>query len=359
METACKNPDDAAFSERLIAWQKRYGRHGLPWQKSRDAYRVWLSEIMLQQTQVNTVIPYYERFLERFPTIRDLAEAPLEPVLELWSGLGYYARARNLHRCAREVLSGFCGVFPEKPDEIASLPGIGKSTAAAIAVFSRGVHAAILDGNVKRVLARCFGIEGFPGAIKVEREMWTLAESLLPDKEIESYTQGLMDLGATVCTRTKPVCGVCPLKASCVACREGLQHKFPAARPKKKLPEREADFLILSNGHRVLLERRPPLGIWGGLLGLPEGGVAEARNYAAQHGCRLLEIQALAPLRHTFSHFRLNMHCLLCFVEIKGHPVAESGREWLDYGNIDNAALPTPVRRLLKIARSAEAPLRR
>jgi A/G-specific adenine glycosylase len=342
---------DTAFSDGLVAWQKRCGRHDLPWQKSRDAYRVWLSEVMLQQTQVGTVIPYYTRFLERFPTLLDLAKAPLESVLELWSGLGYYARARNLHRCAQKVLADSSGVFPSDPDEIARLPGIGKSTAAAIAVFSCGAHAAILDGNVKRVLARCFNIDGFPTSIKTERTMWALARSLLPEKNIERYTQGLMDLGATICTRTKPLCGACPVGTSCVAKRECLQHKLPTPRLTKTRPDREAGFLILTDARRVLLERRPPTGIWGGLLGLPEGGVAEAREYAVRRGARLLEMRMLPPLEHTFSHFRLKMLPLLCVVGLMDCVAAEPGFEWIDLERIETAALPAPVRRLLKKAR--------
>ncbi|MDR1275435.1 MAG: A/G-specific adenine glycosylase [Candidatus Accumulibacter sp.] len=345
----------AAFSERLIAWQKSHGRHDLPWQKNRDAYRVWLSEVMLQQTQVGAVIPYYTRFLERFPTLAELAHAPLESVLELWSGLGYYARARNLHRCAQTLVAESGGVFPRDPREIARLQGIGKSTAAAIAVFSFGIRAAILDGNVKRVLARCFGIDGFPGEAKLENAMWALADSLLPEKNIESYTQGLMDLGSAICTRTKPLCGACPFRASCIACREGSQDRLPTPRPTKTRPERETGFLIVTDEARVLLERRPPTGIWGGLLGLPEGGVAEAREYAARCGARLLEMRMLPPFKHTFTHFHLKMLPLVCVVECTGNVAAEPGLEWVDFDRVETAALPSPVRALLKIARAGES----
>ena len=336
------------FSAQLIAWQKRHGRHDLPWQNTQDAYCIWLSEIMLQQTQVTTVVPYYQRFIERFPTVTSLANAPLESVLELWAGLGYYARARNLHRCAKVILSDFHGQFPKTPEVIDSLPGIGRSTAAAISAFAFGTRAAILDGNVKRVLARCFGIEGFPGSAQVEREMWSLAESLLPEKEIEAYTQGMMDLGSTVCTRRKPFCHACPMHDPCIARREDRQHELPVARPKKILPERETCFLILTDGKQVLLERRPPAGIWGGLLTLPEGGVAEARAFAQRYGCRLLEMQAMKPLKHTFSHFHLHIQTLFCTVEVKARLVAEAGWQWLDCGEIETAALPAPIRRLLR-----------
>lgn len=231
---------EPGFSARLIAWQELQGRHDLPWQpqrgKPRDAYRIWLSEIMLQQTQVSTVIPYYARFLERFPDIEALASAPIESVLELWAGLGYYARARNLHRCAQIVVGEHGGRFPRLATEIADLPGIGRSTAAAISAFAFGQRAAILDGNVKRVLARCFAIEGFPGAAKTGKELWTLAESLLPITQIEAYTQGLMDLGATLCTRGKPFCSACPMHDLCLARQGGRQAELPAGKPRKRSP---------------------------------------------------------------------------------------------------------------------------
>ncbi|HEX5675504.1 MAG TPA: A/G-specific adenine glycosylase, partial [Azonexus sp.] len=215
------------FAERLIAWQKIAGRHDLPWQQTRDPYRIWLSEIMLQQTQVGTVIPYFQRFLSRFPTVQALAEAPLESVIEHWAGLGYYARARNLHRCAREIVAVHAGKWPNSASQLSALPGIGRSTAAAIAAFAFGQRAAILDGNVKRVLCRQFAIEGFPGQSAVDRELWALAERLLPAADIESYTQGLMDLGATVCTRSRPRCEICPVSPDCQARLSGRQSALP------------------------------------------------------------------------------------------------------------------------------------
>lgn len=348
------NPPDSlcmavadSFSRRLIDWQRRHGRHDLPWQNTRDAYRIWLSEIMLQQTQVSTVIPYYERFLARYPSVADLAGAPLESVLELWSGLGYYARARNLHRCARVLVADYGGVFPSKPERIAELPGIGRSTAAAISVFAYGTRAAILDGNVKRVLARCFGIDGFPGSATTERMLWQLADSLLPPTDSEPYTQGLMDLGATVCTRGKYDCDACPLHEVCVARRDGRQAELPVARPRKALPEREAKLLLLTDGAHVLLERRPPAGIWGGLLSLPEGDSATANDFARRHGFRLLEAQPMTTLKHTFTHFRLNIQAVRCRVERVPGVAAEPGWQWLELAGIGSAALPTPIRRLL------------
>jgi len=339
---------EQAFCARLIDWQLQHGRHDLPWQNTRDAYCIWLSEIMLQQTQVTTVIPYYARFLERFPNVDALARAPVDAVLELWAGLGYYARARNLHRCAQVIVAEHGGKFPREAIVIAQLPGIGRSTAAAIAAFAFGARAAILDGNVKRVLARCFAIEGFPGAAQTEREMWSLAESLLPPARIEAYTQGLMDLGATLCTRRQPFCGACPMHAMCIARRDGRQAELPVAKPRKVLPERATTLLLLTDGQRVLLERRPPAGIWGGLLSLPEGGATDPEGFVRRHGCRLLETQALPVLRHTFTHFRLDIQALICRVEVTPHQVSEAGYQWLAYAAIESAALPTPIRFLLR-----------
>jgi A/G-specific adenine glycosylase len=341
-------PTRSDFSSFLVRWHRQHGRHDLPWQRTRDAYRIWLSEIMLQQTQVSTVIPYYARFLDRFPTIESLAQAPLESVLELWAGLGYYARARNLHRCAQDVACKHGGKFPVAPQSIAELPGIGRSTAAAISVFAFGSRAAILDGNVKRVLARCFGIEGFPGTTKTETELWSLAESLLPEQDIEAYTQGLMDLGATLCTRSKPRCDECPMHAICVARQSGRQAELPVAKPKARLPVREATVLMITNGRRVLLERRPPAGIWGGLLALPELVSGEIDDFARRHGFRFSASRALPTYRHTFSHFHLNMLPIVCDVETSTSNVREPGWLWLDMGEIESAAVPTPVRNLLR-----------
>ncbi len=344
-------PESAApFAARLIRWQRQRGRHDLPWQNTRDAYRIWLSEIMLQQTQVATVIPYYERFLQRFPDVGTLAAAPVEAVLEHWAGLGYYARARNLHRCAQVVLEKHGGRFPAAPADLAALPGIGRSTAAAIAAFAFGVRAAILDGNVKRVLARCFGIEGFPGSAAVEKDLWRLAESLLPEAQIEAYTQGIMDLGATLCSRANPACAECPMSDICIARRDGRQAELPVAKPGKALPRRETSMLVLIDGGRVLLERRPPAGIWGGLLVLPEAAVEEAGSFAVRRGCRLMETNVLPSVQHSFSHFHLTIRPLLCRVERDSGQVEESGWEWLAIERIGSAALPAPLKRLLSDA---------
>jgi A/G-specific adenine glycosylase len=345
---------EQGFAARLIAWQTQHGRHDLPWQTQsgtpRDAYRIWLSEIMLQQTQVSTVIPYYARFLERFPDIETLAAAPIESVLELWAGLGYYARARNLHRCAQTIVAEHDGRFPRHTEEIAELPGIGRSTAAAISAFAFGQRAAILDGNVKRVLARCFGIEGLPGSAQTGKELWALAESQLPATQIESYTQGLMDLGATLCTRSKPFCSACPMHEICVARRTGRQAELPASKPRKAIPEREVAVLLLTDGQHTLLERRPPSGIWGGLLALPEVEADAAEAFALRHGYRVYNTRPLAPLKHSFTHFRLTIRPLLCFGKATSQRAAEPGWEWLSREDIRSAALPTPIRALLNRA---------
>jgi A/G-specific adenine glycosylase len=336
------------FAARLIRWQKQLGRHDLPWQRTTDPYRVWLSEIMLQQTQVATVVPYYLRFLERLPTLADLAAAPVEDVMGLWSGLGYYARARNLHACARAVVETHGGQFPRDPAVIADLPGIGRSTANAIADFCFAARAPILDGNVKRVLCRCFGIEGVPGTPAVEKRLWQLAEELLPASDVGAYIQAQMDLGATLCTRANPRCRECPLAAQCVALRDGRTAELPQAKPRRTIPERETTVLVLRHGTGILMEQRPPQGIWGGLLSLPElPEGADPGHHAESLGCSVLSVMVLEPLVHTFTHFRLTIKPLL--VDAEPLPLAaEGGMRWLARAEIKSAALPAPVRKLLK-----------
>lgn len=335
------------FTKQLIDWQKKAGRHDLPWQNTRDPYRIWLSEIMLQQTQVSTVIPYYQRFLEAFPDVLALAAAPQDAVIALWAGLGYYARARNLHRCAQEIVHQHGGQFPRSAAALAELPGIGRSTAAAVAAFAFGEKAAILDGNVKRVLCRQFAIEGFPGATAVSRELWELAESLLPDSGIEAYTQGLMDLGATCCTRTRPRCGACPVASQCLARISERQSELPATKPKARLPERSASFaLILAEG-KLLLERRPPTGIWGGLLVPPEGDIESVLANRGLKAKAVPPMRLLPPLRHTFTHFRLNLEPVLCEVEAPCS-LAENQAVWLDLESAAAAGVPTPIAKLIR-----------
>ncbi|MDP1682218.1 MAG: A/G-specific adenine glycosylase [Burkholderiales bacterium] len=337
------------FSKRLIAWQRQHGRHDLPWQNTRDPYRIWVSEIMLQQTQVATVIPYYQRFMAHFPSIASLAAADEEAVLTHWSGLGYYARARNLHAAARQIVARHQGVFPDTVEAIAALPGIGPSTAAAIAAFAFGVRGAILDGNVKRVLTRCFGIEGFPGDKAVEAKLWALAASLLPDADIERYTQGLMDLGATLCTRAQPRCDDCPLNEQCVARRDNRIAQLPTPKLKKTIPERETVMLILRRGDEVLLEKRPAQGIWGSLWSFPEVAPEVVLNSYLQSrfGIQAERVAQLPPLVHTFTHFRLTIRSLVVWVSKPD--AAHPGTMWLDRIDAHGAALPTPVRRLLDL----------
>lgn len=339
----------ATFAPRLLAWQRQHGRHDLPWQQTRDPYRVWLSEIMLQQTQVATVIPYYQRFLDRYPTVAALAAAPQAEVLELWAGLGYYARARNLHACAIAVVQQHGGSFPGDAATLATLPGIGRSTGAAIASFCYGERAAILDGNVKRVLCRHFGIDGFPGSTPVEWQLWGLAEQLLPaSADMPTYSQGIMDLGATLCSRGQPDCPACPMQNTCIALATGRTAELPVAKPRKATPVRQATVLVCLSGNRVLLERRPPAGIWGGLLTLPEAQSDESPATACTRlGLYCTDSQPLPGFRHTFSHFHLDLTPSLCRVEPMA-AVMESSLEWLSLTDVTTAALPAPVKKLLQ-----------
>lgn len=347
------------FADRLIRWQATHGRHDLPWQNTRDPYRVWLSEIMLQQTQVATVIPYYQRFLARFATLAELAAAPVEEVMPLWSGLGYYARARNLHAAARAVMTKHGGNFPQAPEAIASLPGIGRSTANAIAVVCFGAREPILDGNVKRVLCRAFGIEGVPGTAALESRLWQHAEELLPQRDVATYIQAQMDLGATLCTRSKPQCPRCPLQDICVAHTTNRTAELPQRKLRRAIPERHVTLLVLIDGQRVLLERRPPSGIWGGLLSLPElpaGAAVEAyieRAFGAQTALAAVSPSptfSLPPFTHTFTHFRLHITPLICHVRMAPRAM-ENGLQWLAASTLSDAAVPTavptPVRRIL------------
>jgi A/G-specific adenine glycosylase len=308
---------------------------------------------MLQQTQVASVIPYYQRFLERFPTLAVLAAAPVETVMEAWSGLGYYARARNLHRCAQVIMNAHGGAFPHDPEAIAELPGIGRSTANAIAVFSFGAHVPILDGNVKRVLCRTHGIEGFPGTSAIEKRLWALAESLLPARAADTgiYIQAQMDLGATLCTRSQPDCAACPLRAQCVAYREGRTAELPTARPRKVLPQRSTRVLLLCDGERWLFERRPPSGIWGGLLSLPEIIENDDLQHAADAlGCAVEAFTPLPSLRHSFTHFQLTLQPLAGTARLLTRAAESGALCWLTRSEIATAALPTPIRRIVEAA---------
>jgi len=338
------------FSGRLIAWHRRHGRHDLPWQRTRNPYPVWLSEIMLQQTRVGAVIPYYERFLARFPDVAVLARSSPEDVLRLWAGLGYYSRARNLHRAARVIVDEHGGAFPRTRDALEALPGIGRSTAAAIAAIAFGAREAILDGNVKRVLARHFAVGGFAGTRAVEKRLWALGETLLPARGVETYTQALMDLGATICTRSSPACGRCPIASSCVALARGRVDAFPAPRPRRSPPVRPVAMLVLLCDGKVLLKKRPPAGIWGGLWSFPElpfdGDVGA--HCAAQLGCEVDPPVALEPLRHSFTHFTLDIRPFRCDVRRVKSRAEQPGMAWFTLKQVANGAVPAPVGKLLR-----------
>lgn len=344
-----------SFAQRVIAWQRQHGRHTLPWQNTRDPYRIWLSEIMLQQTQVATVIPYYQRFLQRFPDVASLAAAPEAQVMELWAGLGYYTRARNLHRCAQQIMLAWDGRFPPTAREIESLPGIGRSTAAAIAAFAYGERSAILDGNVRRVFARHFGIEGDPGSKAVLDAMWRRADDELPPRastpaqeadDMRAYTQGLMDLGATLCSRGVPDCGRCPVRESCVALRQARQHELPTPRARKAVPQRATHMLWVVHQDNILLERRPSSGIWGGLLSLPEFDGEDIAGMCRRLGVEPGRIEALPAFTHVFTHFRLTATPWRVHAKTI-HLQEDLAHEWLPSHTLSGAALPSPIRKLL------------
>lgn len=338
------------FSSRLITWQKQHGRHDLPWQNTTDPYAIWVSEIMLQQTQVAAVIGYYSRFMQRFPTIAALSEASQDEVLQYWSGLGYYSRARNLHNAAQTIMDEHGGEFPQDFETIQTLSGIGRSTAAAIASFAFNQVQTILDGNVKRVLTRHFAIEGWPGTPKIEKELWLLAEQLLPQTDMVAYTQGLMDLGATLCTRSKPQCARCPLTASCAALQQQRVTQLPAAKPRKATPEKNTTMLVLLEGDNVMLEKRPSTGIWGGLWSFPELETDSDYINIAQRrfGVSVQPAAALPGLSHAFTHFKLHITPQPLTVTKRNPQAGEPGTVWLNIEDAISAAIPTPVRKILQ-----------
>lgn len=316
-----------SFSHRVLLWFDQHGRKNLPWQRDHDAYKIWVSEIMLQQTRVETVIPYYEKFMQRFPDVSKLAESNVDEVLHHWTGLGYYARARNLHKAAKQICTMHAGKFPQNIDQVIDLPGIGRSTAAAVLALSFDQPHAILDGNVKRVLARYCAIEGWPGTRDVEQQLWQHAESLLPAKSFAEYTQAMMDLGATLCTRSKPCCDACPVQENCLAFAQQRQNELPTPKPSKKIPQREIVVAIIQNNEdgSVWLEKRPPTGIWGGLYSFPE--FENTDKYEVwlnkQTKAFLYKSQSLPVISHTFSHFRLHMHPKLIQIRKKPNGVME------------------------------------
>ena len=343
------------FASSVLDWYDQHGRKDLPWQQGITPYRVWVSEIMLQQTQVGTVLGYFDRFMAALPSVQALAEAPEDEVLHLWTGLGYYSRARNLQKTARIVMAEHGGDFPRDLEALTALPGIGRSTAGAIASLSMGLRAPILDGNVKRVLARYVAQEGYPGEPKVAKQLWQVAERLTPDERVNHYTQAMMDLGATLCTRSKPSCLLCPLRSGCQAHSLGLEIRYPIAKPRKALPQKRTLMPILASpAGEVLLYRRPSSGLWGGLWSLPELDRPEAlASLAQQHGLRLGERRALAELSHTFSHFQLAIEPWLIRVEGMPDAVAEADWLWYNLATPPRLGLAAPVKKLLKRAADA------
>lgn len=337
------------ISPRLLPWAAHHGRHDLPWQRPRDAYRVWVAEIMLQQTQVATVIGYFERFMARFPDVASLAAAPADEVMRHWAGLGYYARARNLHAAAKKVVAEHGGEMPADLDALMALSGIGRSTAGAILAQAFDVRAPILDGNAKRVLARYHGVAGAPGEAAFENALWELAERETPHERVADYTQAIMDLGATVCTRRNPNCPVCPLADDCLAHREGRQHDIPAPRRRKHRPLRHTRVLVLRRGaDEILFQRRPPAGIWGGLWALPE--VPEDRDAAAWCreclGLEPVRVRELDSLRHGFTHFELEIRPLQMQVADGAGIMDDADCAWHD--RTAPPGVPAPVAKLIR-----------
>lgn len=338
------------FQERILDWFDNHGRKDLPWQKRKTPYKVWVSEIMLQQTQVATVIPYFNRFMKRFPTVKALADASADAVMQHWSGLGYYARARNLHRAAQLIRDQHGGRFPRHIDVVQALPGIGRSTAGAILSLACGQHHPILDGNVKRVLARFFTIDGWPGTTSVSADLWQHAQRLTPAPRCADYNQAMMDLGATLCTRGKPQCERCPVQHGCAAYRTGRQSEFPARKPKKAMPVKQTAMLMMLNPQQeVLLERRPPSGIWGGLLGFPELSLQQSARRWCQNefGIEIAQQQVWPVQRHTFSHFHLDITPILVHAQNPVNRVMDEDR-WVWYkGDTTTGGLAAPVKRIL------------
>lgn len=340
-----------SFASRLVSWFDSSGRHDLPWQHPRSPYRVWLSEIMLQQTQVQTVIPYFERFVSALPDLPSLAAAEPDDVIALWAGLGYYARARNLHKAAQVCVERHDGELPRDFDALAALPGIGRSTAGAILAQAHGLRYAILDGNVKRTLCRFHGIDGWPGSSAVEKKLWDLAEAHLPEERLVDYSQAIMDFGATLCTRSDPSCVLCPLQVDCVALQEGRVEQLPESKPGKPLPERRTMMLVLRDPEdRVLLARRPASGVWSGMWSLPEvADHDEARDFVQRHADVDFDLNTpLALIEHTFSHYRLHIAPLLWQAARAGDRIADADQlRWQPLASLHDVGLPAPVKKLL------------
>ncbi|ELC0660107.1 A/G-specific adenine glycosylase [Vibrio fluvialis] len=340
------------FAKAILTWYDAYGRKNLPWQQNKTAYSVWLSEIMLQQTQVATVIPYYQRFMQRFPTVTDLASAEQDEVLHYWTGLGYYARARNLHKAAKIVAEQYQGEFPTDIEQMNALPGVGRSTAAAVLSSVHKQPHAILDGNVKRTLARSFAVEGWPGQKKVENQLWQHAEANTPQSDVDKYNQAMMDMGAMICTRSKPKCTLCPIAEMCVANKQGNPLDYPGKKPKSEKPVKETWFMMLHHGEDVWLEQRPQSGIWGGLFCFPEHSDAAIEYALDKRGIGEKQVLSQKPLiafRHTFSHYHLDITPIL--LELSGKPdiIMEANKGlWYNLSQPEEIGLAAPVKQLLQ-----------
>lgn len=347
------------FAKRLLAWYDKHGRKHLPWQHPIEPYRVWVSEIMLQQTQVETVIPYFERMMQRFPTVQSMAAAPVDEILHLWTGLGYYARARNLHKCAQVITEDYKGEFPQTLEKLAELPGIGPSTAAAIASIAFNQSTAILDGNVKRVLARHCAVEGWPGQTKVHNQLWEVARARMPQSRCRDYTQAIMDLGATLCTRSKPGCDDCPVAKDCLAKAQDTQSLYPGKKPKKIKPVKSVYMLMVQNPDgEILLEQRPPSGIWGGLWCLPECDTNNdwQQQVALEFG-QQYSSEHWPQWRHTFSHYHLDIQPVRVNLRKPVRKIMEGGgRIWYNLRQPVELGLAAPVKRLLQNLSEAQTP---
>ena len=343
---------ESPLSQNLLHWFHQYGRKHLPWQQDQNPYRVWVSEIMLQQTQVNTVIPYFEKFMDSFPTVADLAQAEEDKVLHHWTGLGYYARARNLHKTARLIHTEHKDIFPKSVDELSELPGIGRSTAGAILSLGYKERAVILDGNVKRVLCRYHCIEGWPDQTQTQKRLWEVAEQHTPQKDCAHYTQAIMDLGASLCSRNKPACGLCPLNESCEAYLTNRTDEFPHKKPKKTIPVKSTYMLIFHNSaeQKVLLEKRPPQGIWGGLWSFPEKD--DISDFDDLLSNQIMGDQQSTkqcpPIRHTFSHYHLDITPVIISLEKSNQSIMENTHwHWYDLAEPQELGLAAPVKKLL------------
>ncbi|MFP3013785.1 MAG: A/G-specific adenine glycosylase [Arsenophonus sp. NC-QC1-MAG3] len=341
--------DTLQFSHAVLNWYHRYGRKTLPWQREKSPYHVWLSEVMLQQTQVVTVIPYFEKFISHFPDITSLANAKQDEILHLWTGLGYYARARNLHKAAQQIVAKYNGYFPNKFDQVISFPGIGRSTAGAILSLSKNQHFPILDGNVKRVLTRYYGIKDWPGKKKVEDQLWDISTLLTPANDAQYFNQGMMDLGTMICSRSKPKCKFCPLQKGCHAFISHSWQNFPAKKPKQLIPTKCGWFLILQYENSILLKKCPPSGIWGGLYIFPQFDTIDSLNeWLNNSGIVYNKIEQLITFRHAFSHFYLYVIPIYITINQFSACVNETTGLWYNLQQDIKIGLPAPVKNLLK-----------